>query len=101
MAMTDYADAVLRQVKHCSENEVEKIEDMIVTRRDSIAVRVLHVLMEYAHELSLPDEVFEDLLIKEIQTLGVDWVLIHNDLLSYCREGVRIANVFPSTCATY
>lgn len=59
---------------------------MIEVRRDTIGVRPLFVFVEYAHELELPDEVLAHPRVKEIETLGVDWILIQNDVLSYRRE---------------
>ena len=60
----------------------------VKVRRDSIGVRPLFVWVEFAHELELSDEAMDHHLIKEIETLGVDWVVIQNDMLSYRQEEV-------------
>ena len=52
------------------------------------------MFVEYSHELNLPGAVFEHPLIKDIETLGIDWMLIQNDILSYCKEEViRLKNL--------
>ena len=86
--ITNNCAAVLRQVQDCSESQIRSAEDMIVTRRDTIGVKVLHVFIEYTQELQIPDEVFDHPVIKEIETLGIDWIIIQNDMLSYPAEEV-------------
>lgn len=85
-AMTNYANDVLRHVKDCSTEQVPKPEDLIALRRNSIGVKPLFAFVEYGHGIELPDYVFDNLLIQEIQILGVDWVLIQNDLISYPKD---------------
>ena len=71
---------------------------MILTRRDTIGVKVLHVFLEYMHELGIPDEVFDHPLIKEIETIGIDWILIQNDILSYPAK--EVSQLITKTQAT-
>ena len=85
-AMTDYANDVLRHVKDCSIEQVPDPEDLIELRRNSIGVKPLFAFVEYGHDIELPDYVFDHVLIQEIQLLGIDWVLIQNDLISYPKD---------------
>ena len=88
-AMTNYCAGTLRQVQDCSSGHVQQPEDMLATRRSSIGAWPLYALIEYGHELSLPDFVFEHPLIEKIEELGVDFVLVQNDILSYAKEEVN------------
>ncbi|KUL82469.1 hypothetical protein ZTR_10221 [Talaromyces verruculosus] len=54
--------------------------------RLSFHLQALLDVHKYALKLDLPDKVFENESIKEIQRIGVDFVVIHNDTLSYCKE---------------
>ena len=87
-AMTNYCAGTLRQVRDCSDDHVQQPEEMLATRRSSIGAWPLYALIEYGYELSLPDFVFEHPLIQKIEELGVDFVLIQNDILSYAKEEV-------------
>ena len=86
--ITDYCMNVLQQVQSCSDEDVPKPDELIEIRRDTIGVRPLFVFVEYANGLDLPDDVFAHPLVKEIETLGVDWILIQNEILSYRQEEV-------------
>jgi hypothetical protein len=91
-AIADYCTNVHLQVQNCYETKIRRPEELIELRRDTIGVRPLFVFVEYAHELDLPDEVMDLPLVKEIETLGVDWGLIQNDLISYRQEEVMEAS---------
>ncbi|CEI39940.1 unnamed protein product [Fusarium venenatum] len=86
LAMRDYTDGVIHHVKHFSSNSIPSIEDMLHTRRLSSGVTPLYHLVEYAHGIQLPDEVFENPVIQTLERLGVDFVLLANDVLSYRKE---------------
>ncbi|KAF4984010.1 hypothetical protein FZEAL_715 [Fusarium zealandicum] len=83
-AMEDYADGVARHVDHFSLDRVPEVQEMLETRQLSAGVTPLYHLVEYAHGLELPDEVFEDPTIQTLERLGVDFVA--NDILSYRKE---------------
>jgi hypothetical protein len=86
--MTDYGTGALRHVQtQFSGNDVS-LEEMLATRRKSAGVTPLMALVEYAHGLDLPDEIFGNQSIQEFQRIGTDLVLLHNDILSYKREEV-------------
>ncbi|KAF5846417.1 hypothetical protein GGP41_003797 [Bipolaris sorokiniana] len=54
----------------------------------SVGVAPLYHLVEYAHEIVLPDEVFEHPVIQALERLGADFVILSNDILSYRKEEV-------------
>lgn len=93
--VSDYCTDVYNQVLSCSNGEVLPPDELIKMRRDTIGVRPLFVLVEFAQELNLLDEAMGHPLIQEIEALGVDWVLIKNDVLSYQQEEVEL---FASPC---
>ncbi|KAJ0427021.1 terpene synthase metal binding domain protein [Aspergillus carlsbadensis] len=85
-AMHDYCMGSLAQVQNASTKTYPSIEEMLEIRRQSSGVAPLFALVEYAHKLDIPEDVFETKSIQEIDRIGVDLVLIQNDILSYCRE---------------
>ncbi|KAJ8126074.1 hypothetical protein O1611_g7563 [Lasiodiplodia mahajangana] len=85
-AMADYAAGALSHVEDMSSHEVLPPEEMLEKRGLSAGVSPLFALVEYAHSLRVPDYVFEDSAIQEIERLGIDFVSISNDILSYMKE---------------
>ncbi|RKK70496.1 hypothetical protein BFJ69_g11758 [Fusarium oxysporum] len=65
---------------------IPSIQEMLDTRRLSSGVTPLYHLIEYAHDIKLPDEVFENPIIQRLELLGADFVLLSNDILSYRKE---------------
>lgn len=87
-AMQEYCDGALRQVEDCSMGQVRSPEDLLVVRRSSIGAQPLFALVEYGHQLEIPRSVFENDTINQIKILGVDLILIQNDIVSYHKEEV-------------
>ncbi|KAJ8120501.1 hypothetical protein ONZ43_g2806 [Nemania bipapillata] len=85
-AMADYCAGVLMQVEDLSTHALIPPEKMLERRQLSAGVSPLFSLVEYAHALRVPDYVFEHPSIQEIEQLGIDFVLITNDILSYMKE---------------
>ncbi|PYI05323.1 pentalenene synthase [Aspergillus sclerotiicarbonarius CBS 121057] len=85
-AMNDYCTGCMAQVWSCSKGELPSLEKMLSLRRQSAGVSPLFALVEYAHKLDIPDFVFECKSIQEIERIGIDLVLLQNDILSYCKE---------------
>ncbi|KAJ4267010.1 hypothetical protein NW762_003108 [Fusarium torreyae] len=88
LSMKHYTDGVVHHVEHFSSNRIPSIQEMLETRRLSSGVTPLYHLIEYAHDIELPDEVFEDAVIQTLERLGADFVLLSNDILSYRKEEV-------------
>ncbi|KAF7563563.1 hypothetical protein G7046_g584 [Stylonectria norvegica] len=85
-AMHAYATGALAHVDDQSADRTPSLEEMIVTRRTSAGVSPIYHLVEYAHGLIVPDYVFQDTVIQELESLGMDMVSITNDMLSYRKE---------------
>lgn len=75
-AMADYCAGALMQVEDFSSHKIVSPEEMLERRQLSAAVSPLFSLVEYAHELQVPDYVFEHPAIREIERLGIDFVLM-------------------------
>ncbi|EXK49843.1 hypothetical protein FOMG_02323 [Fusarium oxysporum f. sp. melonis 26406] len=86
LAMKQYTDGVVHHVKQFSTNSIPSIQEMLDTRRLSSGVTPLYHLIEYAHDIKLPDEVFQNPIIQRLELLGADFVLLSNDILSYRKE---------------
>ncbi|KAI0432415.1 isoprenoid synthase domain-containing protein [Xylaria sp. FL1042] len=86
-AMSDYCAGVLIQISDFSAHQLPTTpEGILETRRLSAGFTPVFVLVEYAHELRIPDYVFEHPIIQEIEQLGSDIGTITNDTLSYMKE---------------
>ncbi|GFF32970.1 presilphiperfolan-8-beta-ol synthase [Aspergillus udagawae] len=85
-SMGEYCKGSIEQVHMCSTGRYPSLDEMLALRRQSAGVAPLFALVEYAHKLDIPDHVFECRSIKEIERIGVDLVLLQNDILSYCKE---------------
>ncbi|KAI0545439.1 isoprenoid synthase domain-containing protein [Xylaria curta] len=85
-AMADYCAGALIQVEDFSMHKIITPDEMLERRQLSAGVSPLFSLVEYAHALRVPDFVFEHPAIQEIERLGIDFVLISNDILSYMKE---------------
>ncbi|KAI1428994.1 isoprenoid synthase domain-containing protein [Xylaria sp. FL1777] len=86
-AMADYCAGALIQVEDLSTHKIPIMpEEMLKRRQLSAGVSPLFSLVEYAHGLHIPDYVFEHPAIQEIERLGIDFVLLMNDTLSYMKE---------------
>ena len=73
-AMQKYCNGVLIYVKDQSSERSLSLGEIIATRRNSAGCRPLYHLVEYAHCLRIPDTVFDNPLIQELEDLGVDMV---------------------------
>ncbi|TRX95932.1 hypothetical protein FHL15_003074 [Xylaria flabelliformis] len=85
-AMAGYCAGALIQVEDFSAHKIITPDEMLERRQLSAGVSPLFSLVEYAHALHIPDYVFEHPAIQEIERLGIDFVLISNDILSYMKE---------------
>ncbi|TLD13608.1 uncharacterized protein PgNI_02933 [Pyricularia grisea] len=85
-AMELYALGVAQHVEDFTESGLPSPQEMLETRRLSVGVAPLYHLVEYAHSIRLPDEVFEDPAIQTLERLGADMVIMSNDMLSYRKE---------------
>jgi hypothetical protein len=87
-AIQDYCNGALQQVQDCSASHSRDPEDLLTVRRSSIGAQPLYALVEFGHQLDIPKSVLNHTLIEQIRVLGVDLILIQNDILSYRKEEV-------------
>ena len=85
-AMEDYCVGTLDQVSSVEMSTEPSLEQMLLLRRKSVCVASLFALVQFGHEITLPDFVLEDARIREIETIGIDLTLMHNDLLPFDKE---------------
>lgn len=76
-AMQHYTSGVAEHVEHFTTNHIPSLQEMLQTRQLSVGVAPLYHLVEYAHELQLPDEVFEHPVIQALERLGADFVILY------------------------
>ena len=84
--MKDYADGVVSQAGESSNYTRSDCEKTLQERRKTVGATPVFALAEYALQLDIPDEIMLLPIIKEIRTLGIDFVVLHNDILSYRKE---------------
>ncbi|KAE8354798.1 isoprenoid synthase domain-containing protein [Aspergillus coremiiformis] len=85
-SIKEYCNGISEQVHQFSRGENPTFEETFAVRRQSVAIRPLFVLVEYAHKLNIPDSVFETRSIKELERIGTELCLLQNDIASYCKE---------------
>lgn len=72
--MARYAEGALAHVDDVSAGHLPSLQDMVLIRRQSSGVAPLYHLIEYAHRIQLPDYVFMNPAIQELEVLGMDMV---------------------------
>lgn len=84
--MEQYCTGALAQVQQATLSDLSSINEVLLRRRQSVCVLPLFALVEFAHDLNLPDEVYNEGIMGDIRALGIDLTMLHNDLLSYQKE---------------
>lgn len=75
--MQGYCRGALMQVSDRLGNRLPSLEEMLAIRHDSAGCRPIYPLVEYAHDIQLPDEIFDNPCIQELEDLGVDMVAMY------------------------
>lgn len=81
-----YTTGVAEHVSAFTGTHVPSIDTMLHTRQLSVGVAPLYHLVEYAHSLVLPDEVFENPVIQTLERLGAELVILWVLCIRKCRE---------------
>lgn len=84
--MKQYCEGTLAQVQQATLLGLQHIDVVLLRRRQSVCVLPLFALVEFAHGIDLPNEVHDRDDMRDIRALGVDIVVLHNDLVSYHKE---------------
>ncbi|KAL7928555.1 isoprenoid synthase domain-containing protein [Trichoderma chlorosporum] len=99
LAMQGYCRGALEQIENQFSGKNPTLEEITIIRRESAGCRPLYHLVEYAHQLRVPDEVFDHPTIQELENLGMDMVAISNDILSYRKEQAEgVPHNMVATC---
>jgi hypothetical protein len=72
--MEKYCLGAVKQVENTSTQSIPTLDEMVLIRRESAGVSPLYHLVEYAHNLKVPDEAFDSPIIQEMEVLGMDLV---------------------------
>ncbi|RFU80025.1 terpene synthase [Trichoderma arundinaceum] len=86
LAMQGYCQGALAQIDNQISERHPSLEEIVAIRRESAGCKPLYHLVEYAHRLRVPDNVFDNPVVQELENLGMDMVAISNDILSYRKE---------------
>ncbi|KAI5122525.1 hypothetical protein M0805_005252 [Coniferiporia weirii] len=86
---TDYIDTVLPEADLRAQDKVLSLEEYVHHRRENGGVRPCFDLFEYAFNVALPDEVFEDPAFMRAYFAAVDMIGWSNDAYSYAAELAR------------
>jgi len=84
--MFNYCVGTLVQVFQAQFARIAGFEEVLAQRRHSVCVTPLFALIELGHQINLPDEAFDNVHLRRLEQLGVEIILLHNDLLSYHKE---------------
>ncbi|VDB91864.1 unnamed protein product [Peniophora sp. CBMAI 1063] len=82
-----YTQAVVQEAEDRHQNVVRPVDEYLVVRRETSGVKVCFAIIEL--DLDLPQEVLDHPVIKEMEVLVADMVLLFNDIASYNIEHVR------------
>ena len=88
--MQHYTLGVAHHVGHFTANYIPSLKEMLSTRQLSVGVAPLYHLVEYAHEIVLPDEVFEHPVIQALERLGADFVILYATSIALPRHSMKL-----------
>ncbi|KAH7887274.1 isoprenoid synthase domain-containing protein [Phlebopus sp. FC_14] len=83
-AFTDYLESVVIQAADRDNNTIRTIDSYLATRRQNIGARPSYVPGEL--HLNIPDEAFYHPVMKELEYLIADLIILDNDIASYNKE---------------
>ncbi|KAG9014251.1 hypothetical protein FRB94_013561 [Tulasnella sp. JGI-2019a] len=78
-----YVNAIYQQVVNRRHDQIPTFESFIQLRRDTSAVKLVFSLIEYSLNLTLPDAVFDDPIIKSLEQGANDILTWANDIYSF------------------
>ncbi|KAL2141606.1 hypothetical protein VTI28DRAFT_2152 [Corynascus sepedonium] len=80
----DYVESVAQQAEHRSESRILDLESYFLLRRHTSGAPSTIALCEM--DMDIPDYIREHPILRLLETLAVDLIVIGNDLLSYNKE---------------
>ncbi|KUJ11138.1 putative pentalenene synthase [Mollisia scopiformis] len=86
VAMELYCEGIIAHVGHFFQHKIPSLEEYMAVRRRGVGVLPVFALMEYAHNIKIPENIYNSTAMRELRRIGIDVVLIQNDILSYAKE---------------
>ncbi|AEO58238.1 hypothetical protein MYCTH_2060085, partial [Thermothelomyces thermophilus ATCC 42464] len=80
----DYVESVAQQAKHRSQSRILDLDSYFLLRRHTSGAPSTIALWEM--DMDIPDHIREHPILRMLETLAVDLIVIGNDLLSYNKE---------------
>ncbi|CZR54145.1 related to pentalenene synthase [Phialocephala subalpina] len=85
-AMEQYCEGIMEHVSDYFEDNIPSLEQYMDVRRRGVGVAPVLTLIECTDEIKIPDKVYNNKHFQELRRVGIDVVLIQNDVLSYAKE---------------
>ncbi|KAH0833872.1 isoprenoid synthase domain-containing protein [Lanmaoa asiatica] len=82
-AFEEWSDSQVTQSRNRSQDRIPSVEEFILMRRATIGGAMVEAMIEYSLDLDLPDEVFENPIIKAMSDATNDLMTWPNDLCSF------------------
>ncbi|VDC01312.1 unnamed protein product [Peniophora sp. CBMAI 1063] len=82
-----YTQAVVQQAEDRHNKHVRNVDEYFYVRRDTIGAKPSFAVLEL--DLNLPQEVMDHPVIKEMEILSIDMIILGNDIASYNLEQAR------------
>ncbi|KAL7796671.1 isoprenoid synthase domain-containing protein [Trichoderma ceciliae] len=79
-----YVDSVVKQAQYRSESRILDLEDFLAVRRHTSGAP--STIAFYEMNSDIPDDIREHPIVRELEILAVDLIVIANDILSYNKE---------------
>ncbi|KAH0585896.1 hypothetical protein H2248_007180 [Termitomyces sp. 'cryptogamus'] len=86
-ALDEYTTAVVEEAHDRAQSSIRNIDDYIILRRSTAAMNATFMPIQFT--LDLPDEVFEDPVIRRLTDVCRDLSILMNDMYSYNIEQAR------------
>ncbi|KAN0079854.1 Isoprenoid synthase domain containing protein [Tylopilus felleus] len=85
-AFEAWSDSQVTQSRNRLQDRIPSVEEFILMRRATIGGAMVEAMVEYSLDLDLPDEVFENPIIKGMSDATNDLMTWPNDLCSFNKE---------------
>ncbi|KAG5338164.1 hypothetical protein C0989_008111 [Termitomyces sp. Mn162] len=86
-ALDEYTTAVVEEAHDRAQSSIRNVDDYIILRRSTAAINATFMPIQFT--LDLPDEVFEDPVIRRLTDVCRDLSILMNDMYSYNVEQAR------------
>lgn len=80
----DYVGSVVQQAEHRSESRILDLEDFLVVRRHTSGAP--STIAFYEMNSDIPDDIREHPILRELETLAVDLIVIANVSRPLCKR---------------